>query len=194
MASRAVPTRVVVLVGLLIVLAAVVVAVWPGSADTQGSVTNPPRTAAGAPADDPAVPQPLRLDAIESQRVEPANRRDLFRFGAASPDTVDEPVDEPIDPGDDDTVESPPGSAAGADPLAGAPQAPPIPLRYIGYAETPGTGKVAALSDGRFVYHGREGDVIEGRWRIVSIGVESVVIERVDGTGRQALRLSGGEL
>jgi hypothetical protein len=193
MASKAVPTRVVVLVGLLIVLAAVLVAVWPaGSTDTQGSITNPPR-AAGAPGDDPAVPQPLRLDAMESQRVEPANRRDLFRFGSARPEAIDEPVDEPVDPGDDAEVQ-PPDAAAEPDPQEGAPQAPPIPLRYVGYAETPGTGKVAALSDGRFMYHGREGDVIEGRWRIVSIGVESVVIERVDGTGRQALRLSGGEI
>ena len=72
---------------------------------------------------------------------------------------------------------------------AGPPPAPPIPLRYVGYAETPGSGKVAALSDGRFTYHGREGDVIEGRWRVVQIGVESLVIERVDGTGRQTLRL-----
>jgi len=52
-------------------------------------------------------------------------------------------------------------------------------------------GRIAALSDGTFVYHGREGDVIEGRYRIVKIGVESIVIEHVDGRGRQTIRLTG---
>jgi hypothetical protein len=68
----------------------------------------------------------------------------------------------------------------------------PIPLRYVGYADNPGSGRVAALSDGRFTYNGKEGDVIEGKWRIVRIGVESIVIEYVNGTGRQTLRLAGG--
>jgi len=41
------------------------------------------------------------------------------------------------------------------------------------------------------VFHGREGDVIDGRYRIVSIGVESIVLEHVDGRGRQTIRLTG---
>jgi acyl-coenzyme A synthetase/AMP-(fatty) acid ligase len=52
-------------------------------------------------------------------------------------------------------------------------------------------GKLAALSDGKFVYHGREGDMIEGRYRIVKIGVESIVMEHADGRGRQTIRLTG---
>ena len=57
--------------------------------------------------------------------------------------------------------------------------------------EAPAVGRIAALSDGTFVYHGREGDVIEGRYRIVKIGVESIVMEHVDGRGRQTIRLTG---
>jgi hypothetical protein len=57
--------------------------------------------------------------------------------------------------------------------------------------ESAGAGKIAALSDGRFVYHGREGEVIEGRYRIVKIGVESIVMEHIDGRGRQTIRLTG---
>ena len=53
------------------------------------------------------------------------------------------------------------------------------------------TGKVAVLSDGKFVYYGREGDIIEGRYRVVRIGEESVQMEYVDGRGRQTIRLSG---
>jgi hypothetical protein len=33
--------------------------------------------------------------------------------------------------------------------------------------------------------------VIEGRYRIVKIGVESIVMEYVDGTGRQTIPLRG---
>ena len=52
-------------------------------------------------------------------------------------------------------------------------------------------GKVAVLSDGRNVYYGRAGEIVDGRWRIVSIGEESLQIEHADGRGRQTVRLSG---
>jgi hypothetical protein len=51
---------------------------------------------------------------------------------------------------------------------------------------------VATLADGRFTYYGREGDVIEGKWRLVKVSADSVVIEKLDGTGRETLRLAGG--
>ena len=40
---------------------------------------------------------------------------------------------------------------------------------------------------------GREGEIIDGRYRLVRIGVESVVMEYVDGRGRTTIRLSGQE-
>lgn len=195
MASDRAKTRLFLLAALVVVLATLLITIWPrGTADTTGSGVDRPRDP-GVAAADPAVPPALGLDRIGAQRVEPANRRDLFRFGSAQPAPVEGAPDgraggtgssrprassrPPDAAGDDDTPPVP----------AGPPPAPPIPLRYVGYAETPGSGKVAALSDGRFTYHGREGDVIEGRWRVVQIGVESLVIERVDGTGRQTLRL-----
>jgi hypothetical protein len=65
-------------------------------------------------------------------------------------------------------------------------------LKFIGLiVEGPGAGKIAVLSDGRFVFHGREGDIIEGRYRVVRIGDESLQMEHVDGRGRQTNRLSG---
>jgi hypothetical protein len=51
--------------------------------------------------------------------------------------------------------------------------------------------RIAALSDGRFTYYGREGDIIDGRYRIVRIGVESIEMVHVDGRGPQTIRLSG---
>jgi hypothetical protein len=74
----------------------------------------------------------------------------------------------------------------------GPPPPPPITLKFIGVVsgdQVP--GKVAVLSDGKFVYYGREGDIIEGRYRVVRIGEESVQVEYVDGRGRQTIRLTG---
>jgi hypothetical protein len=71
------------------------------------------------------------------------------------------------------------------------PPIPPITLKFIGVISSDAIGKIAGLSDGKFIYRGREGQVIEGRYRIVKIGEESIQIEYVNGTGRQTIRLSG---
>jgi hypothetical protein len=78
--------------------------------------------------------------------------------------------------------------------LPGPTQPPPIPLKYIGLMEgVPGQGKVAAFSDCRTTMRGREGEIIAGQYRLVKIGVESVVLEYVDGRGRTTIRMSGQE-
>jgi hypothetical protein len=64
-------------------------------------------------------------------------------------------------------------------------------LKFIGIVEAEAVGRVAALSDGRNVFHGRPGDIIEGRYRIVRIGTESIVLEYVDTGVQQTIRLSG---
>jgi len=78
-------------------------------------------------------------------------------------------------------------------PVGPAPP-PPIALKFIGTVETPGQSakKIAVLSDGRNVFHGREGDIIEGRFRILRIGAESIEMAYLDGRGRQTIRLTGG--
>jgi hypothetical protein len=38
---------------------------------------------------------------------------------------------------------------------------------------------------------GKDGDIIDGRYRIVKIGTESVELTYVDGRGRQVIRLTG---
>ena len=194
MASKAPRWQLVVLALLAVVAVMLVVTIWPGgTADTTGNGQNRPRDPAVAAAEDPAVPPPLGLDRISAQRVAPANRRDLFRFGSAAPAPARDAEDGQADGTErQDPSRGAPEQAEVPAEIVAPPVAATIPLRYVGYAETPGSGKVAALSDGRFMYHGREGDVIEGRWRVVQIGVESLVIERVDGTGRQTLRLAGG--
>jgi hypothetical protein len=74
-----------------------------------------------------------------------------------------------------------------------APPPPPIPLRFIGFLQPRGgAGRVAVLSDGRGnVFDGREGDVIEGRYRLLRVGNDSADLIYLDGRGRQTIRLSG---
>ena len=81
-----------------------------------------------------------------------------------------------------------------APPLpSGPPPPPPIPLRYIGVVESPApAGRIAMLSDGRGnVFYGKEGDIIEGRYRLLRVGPDSAELVYLDGRGRQTIRLSG---
>lgn len=76
---------------------------------------------------------------------------------------------------------------------AGPPPPPPISLRFIGLVEAPTqVGRVAIMSDGKGnVFYGKEGDTIEGRYRMLKIGADVVELAYVDGRGRQTIRLSG---
>lgn len=192
MSERRITGRVLLLAALTVAAAVILaMSIWPGgTADTQGS--GPAQAPAGGVAEqDPAVPPALGLERMQAERIAPTNRRDLFRFGSAAPEPG-------ADPGDRPRGGEGSGARRGApapDPIeqpAVPPPPPPIPLRFVGLLEDRGGRKIAALSDGRYVYNAREGDVIEGRWRVVKIGVESLVIERIDGTGRQTIRYAGG--
>jgi hypothetical protein len=77
-------------------------------------------------------------------------------------------------------------------PVYTGPVSPPkIPLKFIGVIEMKGGEKVAAFSDCRVTTHGREGEIVAGQYRLVHIGVESVVMEYADGRGRETIRMSG---
>ena len=73
----------------------------------------------------------------------------------------------------------------------GPPPPPPIQLKFIGIVNAASTSKIAVLSDGKNVFYGREGETVDGRYRIERIGVESIEMARTDGQGRQVIRLSG---
>ncbi len=75
---------------------------------------------------------------------------------------------------------------------SGPPPAPPIPLKLIGVVERENGVKWAVLTDGKSgPMHGKDGDIIDGRYAIVKIGTESVEITYADGRGRQVIRLTG---
>jgi hypothetical protein len=74
----------------------------------------------------------------------------------------------------------------------GPPPLPPIPFKFIGLVEGASGARIAVLSDSRgLVVHGSEGTIIDGRFRILAIGAETIDIAYADGRGRQTLRLTG---
>jgi hypothetical protein len=76
-------------------------------------------------------------------------------------------------------------------PKPTGPVVEPIPLKFMGTVEGPGI-KLAALTDCKgFTYSGREGETIDGRYKLVRIQVETIVMEYLNGSGRTTIRKTG---
>jgi len=150
-----------------------------GARDTAAAAPGP---RAAAPGEIPAV----ELGSLSMPQPEPADTgRDPFRFesapGSASKGGragagADAPPPQPVMPA---APQEPPGP-------------PPILLKFIGIAKQ-GEGRMyAVLRDERGVYYGAEGDVVEGRYRILRVSVDRVEVSYVDGRGRTSIPMSGG--
>lgn len=176
----------------LIALAGLVAAtVWAlyyygviGPAEVAPGTSNP---SAGATAPAMVVgplPSALRFAALDPNSEKPSAGRNPFRFGVPPPPPAPpRPIAPPplLPP-------PPPVVPTGPPPV---PPPPAIALKFVGVVQLPTGKRVASLSDGKGVMLGAEGDVIDGRFRIVRIGVESIVMEYLDGRGRQTIPLRG---
>ena len=140
------------------------------------------RTARSARITEPPATAPdVHLRALDHERPKPiSGERNLFRFKPKPPPPA------PPRPAPPPVVRSTPSVPAGP------PSLPPIPLKFIGIVEAPQSIRIAALVDstGRS-FHGREGEIVAGQYRILKIGVESIEMAYLDGRGRQTIRLSG---
>jgi hypothetical protein len=173
--------RLAVLLGVLVIAGVVaIVRYWPESAAARSAQASGGPGRRGTAAARIAAPD-VHLRALTEQKPQPDTgvERDLFRFKPkAAPRREIMPMPAAVSA-------PPPGPPA-------APSIPPIALRFIGLVEAPGQSqRIAILSDSRGIYQGVEGAIIEGRYRILRIGVESIDLAYVDGTGRQTIRLSG---
>jgi hypothetical protein len=176
--------RLLVLGGLVVALAVVL---YRGSSAPAGPVARPSNSRspvrAAAATGQPQAPD-VHLEALVAERPGPGDAdRNLFRFAQRSPSGP-----APGPPGGPEVpVVTPPLVTPGPG------GAQPITLKFIGILERPEQGvKIAILSDGRGVpFHGKEGDVVAGRYRILRIGAESIEMTHLDGQGRQTIRLSG---
>ncbi|MBI3696015.1 MAG: hypothetical protein HY238_14390 [Acidobacteria bacterium] len=70
------------------------------------------------------------------------------------------------------------------------PQAPPINMKYFGYVNRPGDARRRAfLMDGEDILVAVEGEVIKKRYKVVRIGLNSIVVEDLDFKAQQTLPL-----
>jgi len=169
-----------ILVLLLVVMAGLWFRVWqqpPATDSPQAAVVSRERverTRAGAEST-----VTVDLAALDGERPAPAaTRRNLFQFGN---------FEQPMDPAGE-VVESSPAVVTTPTPFVPSAIGPSLTL--IGIVQPAGSSpRVAVISDERGVYHGTEGAVIEGRYRIVSISAESVELSNLDGGGEFVLRL-----
>ena len=123
---------------------------------------------AGGRADGGAEPS-----AIPSLQTGAGPRHHLWRPAAPSPNVPPAPVGPPPPP--------PP---------------PPITVKFIGILDLADGTRIAVFTDcsaGRRQAQAREGGTVDGRYRLVKIGRESVVIEHLDGRGRTTLAAGGQE-
>ncbi|HEY6359553.1 MAG TPA: hypothetical protein VIX63_00545 [Vicinamibacterales bacterium] len=129
----------------------------------------------------------VQLEALKAPREEaPDPERNLFRFEVKAPPPAPPRPAAPPPPPTRPVPTGPPVPA-------GPPPPAPIPLRFIGMLNAPTqAGRVAILADGRGnTFQGREGDIIEGRYRLLKIGADNVEMVYTDGRGRQLIRLAG---
>lgn len=73
------------------------------------------------------------------------------------------------------------------------PQAPPIPLKFFGFANQPGEPKRVFLSQGEDVFIAGEGEIVDRRYKVVRISATSVEMQDVVNSGPpQSIPLTQG--
>lgn len=160
---------------------------WPASPAPSASGSAPVRGRARSDqAADVTPVDAVKLGALKEGRDEPGQAsRNPFRFQPK----VAPPPPRPATP-----PPTAPMNVSAPRPMAppGPPPAPPIPLKFIGVVTRENGVKWAVLTDGKSPpFSGKDGDSIDGRYRIVKIGEESVEMTYLDGRGRQVIRLTG---
>ncbi len=133
-----------------------------------------PVTTTGQP---PVVPVvDLNLDRLHaaSRELGPS-QRDPFRF---------RPKPAPPAP----RVQAPPPQVFAPPAPVGPPPVPRIPLQYLGTFTVNGQ-RLARFRDERgYTFNGKEGETLEGRYRVLRITQDSVDLAHIDGRGQQTLR------
>jgi hypothetical protein len=145
-------------------------------AETHQAASNP-RANGAAAASANVLPEPVKLGTLTDDSGPPEPGRNLFRFGVHPPPPAPPAPKTPVQTGPPPPPPPPPGP-------------PLINLRLIGLAERPDVGRVAELKDptGALLY-GLEGQILDGRYRLQKIGLESVIVSYLDGSGQRTLQL-----
>jgi hypothetical protein len=152
----------------------------------------------------PSMLPPRPEDRIDPMKIDPTLRKDLlakvqavelqggnrnlFQYSTAPPPPLPKEPTVPVGAG----AKNPNLKATAAMPPhpAAAPPPPPIPLKYYGYSTAGGdTHKHAFFLDGDDILVAGEGEMMKKRYRVVHIGVNSVVVEDTQFKHEQTLIL-----
>ena len=137
---------------------------------------------------DPLTIDPtLRLDLLAKvQEVERAGgSRNLFQYGP--PPVKAEALKGP----EPKIILQPVVPVTDAAKAAGPPPPPPIALKYYGFSTARNNGrKVAFFLDGDEISVAGEGETVKKRYRVVRIGVNSVLMEDTESKRQQSLPLT----
>jgi hypothetical protein len=166
------------LVGLLTMLGGVVTyQLWPANTAPGGVAPSNQKDVAGAPAT-------LQVATVDINRLQTApqgdttEKRDPFRF-KPKPPPPRPPVQNrpppipPVNPG----PPAPPRDAR-----------PEISLKYLGFAMSPNGVRVAVLQDNaRPPVTGKQGDVIDGKYRLLRVDANEVELSYLDGARRRRI-------
>jgi hypothetical protein len=182
-------TRLIVLIGLL-AIAGVAWYNMSGSPAPAPVPTTPGRTAANTPATPrdtagtkpasrqaakPTAPEALKLAELEKVPDEPEAGRNPFRFGAKPappPPALPPPLPPPV------RIDPPP------------PPPPQVPLKLTSVIDDPYGKKRAFLVDASgSMFQAVDGDIVDGRYRLVRVEKTSAMVEFLDGTGRKTIYL-----
>ena len=180
--------RQLVLLALLLVTLSIVV--WrfvlpeAGSGDpavTAVRTSNPQArqtNGAGSAAASSSLPEPLKLDSLEPVPDEPKVGRNPFTFGVR-PAPPAPPAPPPI--------YTPPA------PPPQPPWPPPIGLKLVTIVDGPDGRRQANLKDptSGTTFVAVEGAIVDGRYKVVKVAQQSVVVSYVDGSGQKTLTLGG---
>jgi hypothetical protein len=126
----------------------------------------------------------INLDRLKAENPEVAlGRRNIFSFGAAPPPPTPVPTEGPEDGVPPPTMpDTPPPT----------PPPPAIALKFMGVVNVKNRPRIAVLlTEQKEILHGREGDVVAGRYKIVQIGLESVKVQEVVSGHEQTIRIGG---
>ena len=143
--------------------------------------------------DPTAIDPTLRLDLlakVQGVTLEGGDRN-LFQFGSAPLPKRPEPKIRPA-AGAAAPALGPNGFPVANVPVAAAPlpPPPPIPLKFYGYSNRGQQGeKRAFFLDGDEITVATEGQTIKGRYKVIRIGINSVVVEDLPFKNRQTLAL-----
>lgn len=117
----------------------------------------------------------LRLDllAASEKTLYEGNGRNIF---VSQPEDV--VIPKAIAPGSPDAPHQP-----DAYKVPPQPPAPPIPLKFYGFASSPGEPKKIFLKAGEDVFVAGEGEIVDRRYKVIRISPNSVEIQDVVGSG-----------